>query len=134
MAGDLMFAHAEYHSTYPLPICGTIHSMRPVIEPGKIIAANVRKVSFATDESEDFTTDYRVSERELAINRPHKPDTYERYKALLSETEWTPTRDFCRALHLRAESVNRYLDSRPDVVEKTKILKMGVMVNYWKLK
>ena len=22
MAGDLMFAHAEYHSTYPLPICG----------------------------------------------------------------------------------------------------------------
>ena len=53
MAGDLMFAHAEYHSTYPLPVCGTIFGKQTeLIEPPK---SAVRKVTFARDDLEDFT-------------------------------------------------------------------------------
>ena len=96
--------------------------------------AKPRKVSFAADESEDFSAYPRISDKEMARKRTHKPETFEKYAKLLSTTEWTPTRDFCRAMHINANSVNRYLESRSDLVEKMKVMRQGVLVNLWRLK
>ena len=96
--------------------------------------ARPRKVSFAADESEDFSAYPRISDKDMARDRTHKPEVFEKYRKHLSTTEWTPTRAFCRAMHISATSASRYLDSRSDVVEKMKVMRQGVIVNLWRLK
>lgn len=96
--------------------------------------AKPRKVSFAADESEDFSAYPRISDKEMARERKHKPETFEKYARLMSADTWTPTRDFCRAFRISAASANRYLESRADLIEKQKVMRQGVLVNLWRLK
>ena len=132
MAGDLMFAHAEYHSTYPLPVCGTIFGKQTeLIEPPM---SAVRKVTFARDDLEDFTDESYV-EKEKAKRAPvQKRDSYERYVAVLSKQKWTSSREISRALHICVPSVNRYLHSYEHLFVKRQDVKRGVVTNLWSLK
>ena len=132
MAGDLMFAHAEYHSTYPLPVCGTIFGKQTeLIEPPK---SAVRKVTFARDDLEDFTDESYV-EKEKAKRAPvQKPDTLARYVAVLSKQEWTSSRDISRALHINVNAANRYLSTYKEMFEKRHEMRRTGLSNLWKLK
>lgn len=127
-----MFAHAEYHSTYPLPVCGTIFCKQTeLIEPPK---SAVRKVTFARDDLEDFTDESYV-EKEKAKRAPvQKRDSYERYVAVLSKQKWTSSREISRALHICVPSVNRYLHSYEHLFVKRQEVKRGVVTNLWSLK
>ena len=132
MAGDLMFAHAEYNSTYPLPVCGTIFGKQTeLIEPPK---SAVRKVTFARDDLEDFTDESYVEKEKAKRASVQKRDSYERYVAVLSKQKWTSSREISRALHICVPSVNRYLHSYEHLFVKRQEVKRGVVTNLWSLK
>ena len=131
MAGDLMFAHAEYHSTYPLPICGTIcGGAWRIAETPK---SAIRKVTFARDSIEDLSTAAGFVEREQIRVEPKAP-RFDRYKPFLSST-WETTKEIPDESGLHPVTVNKFLRSQPEHVEKKAVAtEGGYSVNYWKLK
>ena len=126
-----MFAHAEYHSTYPLPICGTIHGGAwRITEPPK---SAIRKVTFARDSIEDLSTAAGFVEREQIRVEPKAP-RFDRYKPFLSST-WKTTKEIADESGLHPVTVNKFLRSQPEHVEKKAVAtEGGYSVNYWKLK
>lgn len=127
-----MFAHAEYHSTYPLPVCGAIFGKQTeLIEPPM---SAVRKVTFARDDLEDFTDESYVEKEKTKRASVQKRDSYERYVAVLSKQKWTSSREISRALHICVPSVNRYLHSYEHLFVKRQEVKRGVVTNLWSLK
>ena len=135
MAGDLMFAHAEYHSTYPLPICGTIHGGAwRITEPPK---SAIRKVTFARDSIEDFSTAKRHQDRPkpAPTQTAKKPTVFDKYAAVLSKRKWTSSSEVADALCSSREAVNKYLSANREKLHKRQENSgKGFLVNYWKLK
>ena len=135
MAGDLMFAHAEYHSTYPLPICGTIHGgAGRITEPPK---SAIRKVTFARDSIEDFSTAKRHQDRPkpAPTQTAKKPTVFDKYAAVLSKRKWTSSSEVADALCSSREAVNKYLSANREKLHKRQENSgKGFLVNYWKLK
>lgn len=130
-----MFAHAEYHSTYPLPICGTIHGGAwRITEPPK---SAIRKVTFARDSLEDFTAAGPYHERKKPITLPKekKPPVFDKYAAVLSKRKWTSSSEVADALCSSREAVNKYLSANREKLHKRQENSgKGFLVNYWKLK
>ena len=95
-----------------------------------------RKVTFARDDDEDFTSeDYIAKAQERKQRAPvQKPDTLARYVAVLSKQKWTSSREISRALHICVPSVNRYLHSYEHLFVKRQEVKRGVVTNLWSLK
>ena len=126
-----MFAHAEYHSTYPLPICGTIcGGAWRIAETPK---SAIRKVTFARDSIEDFSTAAGFVEREQIRVEPKAP-RFDRYRPFLSST-WKTTKEIADESGLHPVTVNKFLRSQPEHVEKKAVAtEGGYSVNYWKLK
>ena len=135
MAGDLMFAHAEYHSTYPLPICGTIHGGAwRIAETPK---SAIRKVTFARDSIEDFSTAKRHQDRPkpAPTQTAKKPTVFDKYAAVLSKRKWTSSSEVADALCSSREAVNKYLRANREKLHKRQENSgKGFLVNYWKLK
>jgi hypothetical protein len=135
MAGDLMFAHAEYHSTYPLPICGTIHGGAwRITEPPK---SAIRKVTFARDSIEDFSTAKRHQDRKKTAptQTAKKPPVFDKYAAVLSKRKWTSSSEIAESLGYAREAVNKFLSAHRDKLHKRQAnTGKGFLVNYWKLK
>ena len=135
MAGDLMFAHAEYHSTYPLPICGTIHGGAwRITETPK---SAIRRVTFARDAIEDFSTAKRHQDR-LApspTQAAKKPPVFDKYAAVLSKRKWISSSEVAESLGYAREAVNKFLSAHRDKLHKRQENSgKGFLVNYWKLK
>ena len=130
-----MFAHAEYHSTYPLPICGTIcgGSWRIAETPKSAI----RRVTFARDAIEDFSTAKRNQDR-LApspTQAAKKPPVFDKYAAVMSKRKWTSSSEVAEALGYAREAVNKFLSAHRDKLHKRQAnTGKGFLVNYWKLK
>ena len=130
-----MFAHAEYHSTYPLPICGTIHGGAwRITEPPK---SAIRKVTFARDSIEDFSTAKRHQDR-LApspTQAAKKPPVFDKYAAVLSKRKWISSSEVADALCSSREAVNKFLSAHREKLHKRQENSgKGFLVNYWKLK
>ena len=135
MAGDLMFAHAEYHSTYPLPICGTIHGGAWRISETPKSA--IRKVTFARDSLEDFATagPYHERKKPIALPKEKKPTVFDKYAAVLSKRKWTSSSEIAESLGYAREAVNKFLSAHRDKLHKRQAnTGKGFLVNYWKLK
>ena len=130
-----MFAHAEYHSTYPLPICGTIHGgALQITEPPK---SAIRKVTFARDSIEDFSTAKRHQDRPkpAPTQTAKKPTVFDKYAAVLSKRKWTSSSEVADALCSSREAVNKYLSANREKLHKRQENSgKGFLVNYWKLK
>ena len=130
-----MFAHAEYHSTYPLPICGTIHGgAGRITEPPK---SAIRKVTFARDSIEDFSTAKRHQDRKKTAptQTAKKPTVFDKYAAVLSKRKWTSSSEVADALCSSREAVNKYLSANREKLHKRQAnTGKGFLVNYWKLK
>ena len=130
-----MFAHAEYHSTYPLPICGTIHGGAwRITEPPK---SAIRKVTFARDSIEDFSTAKRHQDRPkpAPTQTAKKPTVFDKYAAVLSKRKWTSSSEVADALCSSREAVNKYLSANREKLHKRQENSgKGFLVNYWKLK
>ncbi len=130
-----MFAHAEYHSTYPLPICGTFcgGAFRIVETPKSAI----RKVTFARDSLEDFATAGPYNERKKPITPPKekKLTVFDKYAAVLSKRKWTSSSEVAESLGYAREEVNKFLSAHRDKLHKRQENSgKGFLVNYWKLK
>lgn len=123
--------HAEYHSTYPLPICGTVHGGAwRIVETPK---SAIRRVTFARDSLEDFTTAACFIERK-EVRAATKAPRFDRYKPFLSST-WKTTKEIADESGLHPVTVNKFLRSQPEHVEKKAVAtEGGYSVNYWKLK
>ena len=130
-----MFAHAEYHSTYPLPICGTIHGGAwRITETPK---SAIRKVTFARDSIEDFSTAKRHQDRKKTAptQTAKKPPVFDKYAAVLSKRKWTSSSEVADALCSSREAVNKYLSANREKLHKRQENSgKGFLVNYWKLK
>ena len=135
MAGDLMFAHAEYHSTYPLPICGTIHGGAwRIAEPPK---SAIRKVTFARDSIEDFSTAKRHQDRQAPAptQAAKKPPVFDKYAAVMSKRKWTSSSEIAESLGYAREAVNKFLSAnRGKLHKRQENSGKGFLVNYWKMK
>ena len=127
--------HAEYHSTYPLPICGTIHGgALQITEPPK---SAIRKVTFARDSIEDFSTAKRHQDRPkpAPTQTAKKPTVFDKYAAVLSKRKWTSSSEVADALCSSREAVNKYLSANREKLHKRQENSgKGFLVNYWKLK
>ena len=97
---------------------------------------NSRKVTFASDDDEDFTSEDYIAKAQERKNRApvQKPDTLARYVAVLSKQEWTSSRDISRALHVNVKAANRYLSTYKDMFEKRQEMRRTGLSNLWKLK
>ena len=130
-----MTPHAEYHSTYPLPICGTIHGgAGRITEPPK---SAIRKVTFARDSIEDFSTAKRHQDRPkpAPTQTAKKPTVFDKYAAVLSKRKWTSSSEVADALCSSREAVNKYLSANREKLHKRQENSgKGFLVNYWKLK
>lgn len=130
-----MFAHAEYHSTYPLPICGTIcGGAWRIAETPK---SAIRKVTFARDSIEDFSTAKRHQDRKKTAptQTAKKPPVFDKYAAVLSKRKWTSSSEVAEALGYAREAVNKFLSAHRDKLHKRQAnTGKGFLVNYWKLK
>ena len=130
-----MFAHAEYHSTYPLPICGTIHGGAwRITETPK---SAIRRVTFARDAIEDFSTAKRHQDRPkpAPTQTAKKPTVFDKYAAVLSKRKWTSSSEVADALCSSREAVNKYLSANREKLHKRQENSgKGFLVNYWKLK
>ena len=130
-----MTPHAEYHSTYPLPICGTIHGGAwRITEPPK---SAIRKVTFARDSIEDFSTAKRHQDRPkpAPTQTAKKPTVFDKYAAVLSKRKWTSSSEVADALCSSREAVNKYLSANREKLHKRQENSgKGFLVNYWKLK
>lgn len=130
-----MFSHSEYNSAYPLPICGTIHggALRITETPKSAI----RRVTFARDAIEDFSTAKRHQDR-LApspTQAAKKPPVFDKYAAVLSKRKWTSSSEVAEALGYAREAVNKFLSAHRDKLHKRQENSgKGFLVNYWKLK
>ena len=136
MAGDLMFQpYAEYHARNPLPICGTIHGGAwRITEPPK---SAIRKVTFARDSIEDFSTAKRHQDRPkpAPTQTAKKPTVFDKYAAVLSKRKWTSSSEVADALCSSREAVNKYLSANREKLHKRQENSgKGFLVNYWKLK
>lgn len=136
MAGDLMFQpYAEYHARNPLPICGTIHGgAGRITEPPK---SAIRKVTFARDSIEDFSTAKRHQDRPkpAPTQTAKKPTVFDKYAAVLSKRKWTSSSEVADALCSSREAVNKYLSANREKLHKRQENSgKGFLVNYWKLK
>ena len=136
MAGDLMFQpYAEYHARNPLPICGTIHGgAGRITEPPK---SAIRKVTFARDAIEDFSTAKRHQDRPkpAPTQTAKKPTVFDKYAAVLSKRKWTSSSEVADALCSSREAVNKYLSANREKLHKRQENSgKGFLVNYWKLK
>ena len=123
--------YAEYLARNPLPICGTIHGGAwRITEPPK---SAIRKVTFARDAIEDFSTAAGFVEREQIRVEPKAP-RFDRYKPFLSST-WKTTKEIADESGLHPVTVNKFLRSQPEHVEKKAVAtEGGYSVNYWNLK
>ena len=136
MAGDLMFQpYAEYHARNPLPICGTIHGGAwRITETPK---SAIRRVTFARDAIEDFSTAKRHQDR-LApspTQAAKKPPVFDKYAAVLSKRKWISSSEVADALCSSREAVNKFLSAHRDKLHKRQENSgKGFLVNYWKLK
>ena len=130
-----MFAHAEYHARNPLPICGTIHGGAwRITEPPK---SAIRKVTFARDSIEDFSTAKRHQDRPkpAPTQTAKKPTVFDKYAAVLSKRKWTSSSEVADALCSSREAVNKYLSANREKLHKRQENSgKGFLVNYWKLK
>ena len=130
-----MFAHAEYHARNPLPICGTIHGgAGRITEPPK---SAIRKVTFARDSIEDFSTAKRHQDRPkpAPTQTAKKPTVFDKYAAVLSKRKWTSSSEVADALCSSREAVNKYLSANREKLHKRQENSgKGFLVNYWKLK
>ena len=130
-----MTPHAEYHNTYPLPICGTIHGGAwRITEPPK---SAIRKVTFARDSIEDFSTAKRHQDRPkpAPTQTAKKPPVFDKYAAVLSKRKWTSSSEVADALCSSREAVNKYLSANREKLHKRQENSgKGFLVNYWKLK
>ena len=130
-----MFAHAEYHSTYPLPICGTSHGGAwRIAETPK---SAIRKVTFARDSIEDFSTAKRHQDRKKTAptQTAKKPPVFDKYAAVMSKRKWTSSSEVAEALGYAREAVNKFLSAHRDKLHKRQAnTGKGFLVNYWKLK
>ena len=130
-----MFAHAEYHSTYPLPICGTIcGGAWRIAETPK---SAIRKVTFARDSIEDFSTAKRHQDKQKTAptQTAKKPPVFDKYAAVLSKRKWTSSSEVAEALGYAREAVNKFLSAHRDKLHKRQENSgKGFLVNYWKLK
>lgn len=122
--------HAEYHSTYPLPICGTITG-KPSKAPAKPIKA--RRVLFAMDRIEDFSKAKGFVERTQDCVDPKAP-RFDRYRPFLS-AKYKTTSEIADEMGLHRVTVNKFLRSQLDLVDKKAVATAGgYSVNYWRLK
>ena len=114
MAGDLMETFAHY-AAKPLPCSVPLAVV--LFGAANHQPVNSRKVTFASDDDEDFTSeDYIAKAQERKQRAPvQKPDTLARYVAVLSKQEWTSSRDISRALHVNINAANRYLSTYKDI-------------------
>ena len=130
-----MTPHAEYHARNPLPICGTIHGgAGRITEPPK---SAIRKVTFARDSIEDFSTAKRHQDRPkpAPTQTAKKPTVFDKYAAVLSKRKWTSSSEVADALCSSREAVNKYLSANREKLHKRQENSgKGFLVNYWKLK
>ena len=130
-----MFAHAEYYSTYPLPICGTIcGGAWRIAETPK---SAIRKVTFARDAIEDFSTAKRHRDRPspAPTQAAKKPPVFDKYAAVMSKRKWTSSSEIAESLGYAREAVNKFLSAHRDKLHKRQENSgKGFLVNYWKLK
>ena len=126
---------AEYHARNPLPICGTIHGGAwRITEPPK---SAIRKVTFARDSIEDFSTAKRHQDRPkpAPTQTAKKPTVFDKYAAVLSKRKWTSSSEVADALCSSREAVNKYLSANREKLHKRQENSgKGFLVNYWKLK
>ena len=127
--------YAEYHARNPLPICGTIHGgAGRITEPPK---SAIRKVTFARDSIEDFSTAKRHQDRPkpAPTQTAKKPTVFDKYAAVLSKRKWTSSSEVADALCSSREAVNKYLSANREKLHKRQENSgKGFLVNYWKLK
>ena len=127
--------YAEYHARNPLPICGTIHGGAwRITEPPK---SAIRKVTFARDSIEDFSTAKRHQDRPkpAPTQTAKKPTVFDKYAAVLSKRKWTSSSEVADALCSSREAVNKYLSANREKLHKRQAnTGKGFLVNYWKLK
>ena len=130
-----MTPHAEYHSTYPLPICGTIcGGAWRIAETPK---SAIRKVTFARDAIEDFSTAKRHQDRPKPspTQTAKKPPVFDKYAAVMSKRKWTSSSEIAESLGYAREAVNKFLSANRDKLHKRQAnTGKGFLVNYWKLK
>ena len=127
--------YAEYLARNPLPICGTIHGGAwRITEPPK---SAIRKVTFARDSIEDFSTAKRHQDRPkpAPTQTAKKPTVFDKYAAVLSKRKWTSSSEVADALCSSREAVNKYLSANREKLHKRQENSgKGFLVNYWKLK
>ena len=95
---------------------------------------SARKVTFAADESEDFTGEEYTARPKQKRPPVNKPDTLARYMAVLSKKEWTSSRDISRAMHVNVNSVNRYLSTYSEMFEKRQEMRRTGLTNMWRIR
>ena len=127
--------YAEYLARNPLPICGTIHGGAwRITETPK---SAIRKVTFARDSIEDFSTAKRHQDRPAPAptQAAKKPPVFDKYAAVLSKRKWTSSSEVADALCSSREAVNKYLSANREKLHKRQENSgKGFLVNYWKLK
>ena len=133
MAGDLMTPYAT-EAARPMPCSVPLAVV--LFGAANHQPVNSRKVTFASDDDEDFTSeDYIAKAQERKQRAPvQKPDTLARYVAVLSKQEWTSSRDISRALHVNVNAANRYLSTYKEMFEKRQEMRRTGLSNLWKLK
>lgn len=95
--------------------------------------ATGRRVSFAMDRLEDFSKAAGFVEREQIRVEPKAP-RFDRYRPFLSST-WKTTKEIADESGLHQVTVNKFLRSQPEHVEKKAVAtEGGYSVNYWKLR
>ena len=101
----------------------------------KKTSSKPRMVSFARTADEDFTGEHYVGKTKPKRVYEQKVDPFDRYRAVMSTEKFTSTKVIADALGIRRETVNIYLGSKWEKVEKIKHKNAkGHTINYWILK
>ena len=134
MAGDLMYSHAS-EAAKPLPCSVPFAVILGATYAPKIMqtTAAPRNINKATNALEDFSGEYTGKKPK----RVYKTDAglTDRYRSVLSKDKFISTKVIAEELGIRYETVNIYLGSKWDLVEKIKRQNAkGHTVNYWILK
>lgn len=96
-----------------------------------------RKVTFARDSIEDFSTAKRHHDRPKTAptQTAKKPPVFDKYAAVLSKRKWISSSEVADALCSSREAVNKFLSAHREKLHKRQEnTGKGFLVNYWKLK